>query len=104
MVSVGGWSGGTKFSPMVASSTARAEFIKWNTNFIAKYNTAGVDLDWGYPAAAGPGCNDYSPDDITNYLTLIKELCTPLNTLLPQQLQRNYYCGPHTPMGRQRGR
>ena len=68
---------------MVASPTARAEFIKWNTDFIAKYNTAGVDLDWEYPTAAGPGCNDYSPNDITNYLTLIKELRTSLNTLFP---------------------
>ena len=89
---------------MVASSTARAEFIKQNTNFIAKYNTAGVDLDSKYPTAAGPGYNDYSPDDITNYLTLIKELRTSLNTLLPQQLQINYYGGPRTPMGRRRGR
>ncbi|KAI9476274.1 MAG: glycoside hydrolase superfamily [Benjaminiella poitrasii] len=85
MHSVGGWTGGTQFSPMVASASARAEFIKWNTDFISKYDTAGVDLDWEYPTAAGPGCNVYAPDDVANYLKLIKELRVALDTLFPDK-------------------
>lgn len=99
IVSVGGWSGGTKFSPMVASASARANFIKWNTDFITKYGTAGVDLDWEYPTAAGPGCNAMSANDIPNYLQLIKELRTSLNTLFPNNYKEITMAVHITPWG-----
>jgi chitinase len=99
IVSVGGWTGSTKFSPMVASASSRANFIKWNTDFIAKYGTAGVDLDWEYPTAAGPGCNTYNADDVTNYLQLIKELRTSLNTLFPNNYKEITMAVHITPWG-----
>lgn len=82
-VSVGGWSGSTKFSPMAKSASARAEFIKWNVDLVTKYDTAGVDLDWEYPTAAGPGCNDRAADDVDNLLTLVKELRAALDKASP---------------------
>jgi chitinase len=82
-VSVGGWSGSTKFSPMAASASARAEFIKWNVDLVTKYDTAGVDLDWEYPNAAGPGCNDKSWSDVDNLLVLLKELRAALDKAHP---------------------
>lgn len=44
MVSVGGWSGSTQFSPMAASASNRAAWIKWNVDFVSKYGTDGVDI------------------------------------------------------------
>ncbi|KAG1437381.1 hypothetical protein G6F56_013136 [Rhizopus delemar] len=44
LLSVGGWTGSQKFSPMVASKASRAKFIQWNINFIEQYKTDGVDI------------------------------------------------------------
>lgn len=44
LVSVGGWSGSTQFSPMAASASNRAAWIKWNVDFVTKYGTDGVDI------------------------------------------------------------
>ncbi|CEP10584.1 hypothetical protein [Parasitella parasitica] len=98
MVSVGGWSGSTHFSPMAASASNRAAWIQWNVDFISKYGTDGVDigelnficnhipmtliikLDWEYPTAKGPGCNAVDDNDVENLNTLVKELRTALNS------------------------
>jgi chitinase len=83
-ISVGGWSGSTKFSPMVASKTARAEFIKWNVDLVTKYDLGGVDLDWEYPNGKGPGCNEVNYADVSNHLLLIKELRAALDAASPK--------------------
>jgi chitinase len=44
LLSIGGWTGSEKFSPMVASPELRKHFIDWNLDFIEKYNTDGVDI------------------------------------------------------------
>lgn len=44
LLSVGGWTGSIKFSPMVATADSRKAFIDWNLDFISKYNTDGVDI------------------------------------------------------------
>ncbi|CEP10418.1 hypothetical protein [Parasitella parasitica] len=85
MISNGGWNGGAKFSPMVASPAARKAFIKWNIEYISKYNLAGVDLDWEYPNNEGPGCNEYSPEDVPNFLLLVKELRQALDKAFPDE-------------------
>ncbi|KAI8890391.1 carbohydrate-binding module family 5 protein [Backusella circina FSU 941] len=82
-VSVGGWSGGTAFSSMASSSSSRAEFIQWNVNFITKYGTAGVDIDWEYPGSTGAGCNTRSSDDVNNLLSLVGELRNALDLAFP---------------------
>lgn len=83
MVSVGGWSGSTGFSPMAASASNRANFIKWNIDFIKQWNTDGVDIDWEYPTAKGPGCNALSANDVDNFNLLIKELRASLTSNFP---------------------
>jgi chitinase len=80
MVSVGGWSGSTHFSPMAASASNRAAWIQWNIDFIKKYGTDGVDIDWEYPNGKGPGCNQVSDNDVDNLQLLVKELRASLNT------------------------
>lgn len=64
---------------MAANATGRAEFIQWNIDFINMYGTDGVDIDWEYPNNTGPGCNTFSPDDVNNLLTLVKELRAALD-------------------------
>lgn len=44
LLSVGGWTGSKRFSPMVASASSRKKFIDWNLDFIEKYKTDGVDI------------------------------------------------------------
>ncbi|GAA5807973.1 hypothetical protein MFLAVUS_001354 [Mucor flavus] len=83
LVSVGGWSGSTHFSPMAASASNRAAFIKWNVDFIKQWNTDGVDIDWEYPTGKGPGCNIIADDDVANLQVLIKELRASLTTNFP---------------------
>jgi chitinase len=68
---------------MAASASARAEFIKWNVDLVTKYDTAGVDLDWEYPSASGPGCNDQAWNDVDNLLLLVKELRIALDAAHP---------------------
>jgi chitinase len=44
LLSVGGWTGSKRFSPMVAQPESRKKFIDWNLDFIEKYGTDGVDI------------------------------------------------------------
>lgn len=44
LLSVGGWTGSKRFSPMVATAAGRKKFIDWNLDFIEKYQTDGVDI------------------------------------------------------------
>ena len=52
LLSIGGWTGSQRFSPMVASPDARKAFIDWNLNFIDTYGTDGLDL--GQSTATSP--------------------------------------------------
>ncbi|KAI8376995.1 glycosyl hydrolases family 18-domain-containing protein [Blakeslea trispora] len=84
-LSVGGWTGSKRFSSMVSSSASRKKFIRWNLDFIKKYDTDGIDLDWEYPAKQGAGCNEFSDHDTDNYLLLLRELRTALDAQFPNQ-------------------
>ncbi|EIE85542.1 hypothetical protein RO3G_10252 [Rhizopus delemar RA 99-880] len=85
LLSVGGWTGSKRFSPMVASKESRRNFINWNVEFMEKYNTDGVDIDWEYPGKQAAGCNEVADDDADNFLLLLKELRLALDTKFPQQ-------------------
>ncbi|KAL1917787.1 uncharacterized protein VTP21DRAFT_3621 [Calcarisporiella thermophila] len=83
-LSIGGWTGCIKFSPMVKSAEGRKAFINWNINFIKKYDTDGVDIDWEYPGRAGAACNIVDPqNDTNNFLVLLKELRAALDKEFP---------------------
>ncbi|CAO3634794.1 unnamed protein product [Cunninghamella blakesleeana] len=84
LLSIGGWSGSQKFSSMVASSKQRQKFIQWNLNFIQKYKTDGVDIDWEYPSKQGTGCNQVNKMDTDHFLLLLKELRMALDQFFPK--------------------
>ncbi|KAI8100104.1 glycosyl hydrolases family 18-domain-containing protein [Halteromyces radiatus] len=83
LLSIGGWTGSEKFSPMVASPVLRKRFIDWNLDFIEQYNTDGVDIDWEYPGKQAAGCNVINEKDTDNLLLLLKELRTALDKRFP---------------------
>ncbi|RCI04615.1 hypothetical protein CU098_002201, partial [Rhizopus stolonifer] len=85
LLSVGGWTGSKRFSPMVATKASRQKFIDWNINFIERYKTDGVDIDWEYPAKQAAGCNEFADDDADNFLLLLKELRESLDAKFPQE-------------------
>lgn len=109
LLSVGGWTGSIKFSPMVATADSRKAFIDWNLDFISKYNTDGVDIgkqrrrspfpkscqkliklpyisDWEYPGRQAAGCNEFNEkDDAANFLLLLKELRAALDKKFPEK-------------------
>lgn len=99
LVSVGGWSGSTGFSPMAASAANRANFIKWNVDFIKQWNTDGVDIDWEYPTAKGAGCNAVNVNDVSNLQTLIQELRAALTTNFPNDYKEITMAVHITPFG-----
>ncbi|KAI9288862.1 glycosyl hydrolases family 18-domain-containing protein [Umbelopsis sp. AD052] len=80
-ISVGGWTGCLKYSATAATETSRQAFIAWNIAQITNYNLDGVDLDWEYPGRQGAGCNGVDEaNDASNYLTLLQELRSALDT------------------------
>ncbi|KAI9310467.1 glycoside hydrolase [Dichotomocladium elegans] len=83
LLSIGGWTGSQRFSPMVASAVSRKNFINWNVKFIKQYGIDGIDLDWEYPGNQGAGCNDVAPDDATNFLLLLEEFRKALDAAFP---------------------
>ncbi|EPB85064.1 hypothetical protein HMPREF1544_08193 [Mucor circinelloides 1006PhL] len=85
LLSVGGWTGSKRFSPMVASASSRKKFIDWNLDFIEKYKTDGVDIDWEYPGKQAAGCNEFADNDADNFLLLLKELRQALDNKFPKE-------------------
>ncbi|KAI9487823.1 MAG: glycoside hydrolase [Benjaminiella poitrasii] len=84
-LSIGGWTGSKRFSPMVASATSRRNFIHWNLNFMEKYKIDGIDLDWEYPGKQAAGCNEFADNDADNFLLLLKEMRKALDKKFPNK-------------------
>ena len=99
LVSVGGWSGSTGFSPMAASAANRATFIKWNVDFINTWGTDGVDIDWEYPGSLGAGCNAVGPNDVANLQTLVQEMRSSFTTNFPNSYKEITMAVHITPFG-----
>ncbi|KAL1918975.1 uncharacterized protein VTP21DRAFT_2356 [Calcarisporiella thermophila] len=105
-LSIGGWTGCIKFSPMVKSAQSRKKFIDWNINFIKKYGTDGVDIDWEYPGREGAACNEVDKEnDSKNFLVLLQELRKALDTEFPDKrkditmaVRVQPFDGPNGPM------
>ncbi|KAI9301433.1 glycosyl hydrolases family 18-domain-containing protein [Cunninghamella echinulata] len=68
---------------MVASSQQRQKFIQWHIDFIQKYKTDGIDIDWEYPSKQGAGCNEVNDLDTQHFLVLLKELRKSLDKTFP---------------------
>jgi len=105
MLAIGGWNeGSSRFSPMVADTTRRREFVKNAIRFLRQNHFDGLDLDWEYPAFRDGG----KPRDKDNYADLV-QVAMSLSTFvverrirevsldtgrLPFQKKRkrNFYC------------
>lgn len=72
MIACGGW-GADGFSDMALTEESRAKFIKSASEFIAKYNLDGMDMDWEYPGISGAGTMA-RPEDTKNFTELMKGL------------------------------
>jgi chitinase len=74
MVSLGGWGGCEKCSPVFAVEQSRKNFAASTVKIFKKYKVDGIDLDWEYPTIEGFPGHPYSPDDKQNFTELVKEL------------------------------
>lgn len=75
LVAIGGWNeGSTKYSNMAKNATCREHFAADAANFVIKHGFDGMSLDWEYPAQNGG-----APEDVVNYIELLKILRTHFN-------------------------
>jgi chitinase len=80
-ISVGGY-GADGFSDMAYDPALRSAFIANVINWIDERNLDGVDIDWEYPVGPDWGLPIKTrPEDREDYLTLLRELRTALDTL-----------------------
>ncbi|RXG60402.1 putative chitinase 3 [Armadillidium vulgare] len=64
LISLGGWndSAGTKYSTLVNSPSARANFVTNALAFVNQYGFGGIDLDWEYPVCPQNSCTGPASD------------------------------------------
>ena len=72
MIACGGW-GADGFSDMALTEESRSKFIQSASDFIAKYQLDGMDMDWEYPGISGAGTMA-RPEDTKNFTALMKGL------------------------------
>jgi len=82
MLAIGGWNeGSSRFSPMVADTTRRREFVKNAIRFLRQNHFDGLDLDWEYPAFRDGG----KPRDKNNYADLVQVAMSPYSSYSSQK-------------------
>lgn len=74
IVSMGGWTGCYTCSDVFMSDDSRKIFASSVKKLLNDFNADGIDLDWEYPAIAGPPGHPYSPKDKDNFTALIQTL------------------------------
>ena len=78
MLSLGGWTGCETCSQVFSTEPGRAEFAASVQQILAATHTDGLDLDWEYPAIAGPPGHRFAPEDRHNFTLLVQALRTAL--------------------------
>lgn len=68
ILSIGGWTWSSKFSPVAADATMRQTFVDSTVKLVTDWGMDGVDIDWEFNAYAA------TSDDTTNFVLLLKEL------------------------------
>lgn len=74
MLSLGGWGGCETCSQVFATAQGRAEFAASVKDVLTATHTDGIDLDWEYPAIAGPPGHRFAPEDRHNFTLLVQAL------------------------------
>lgn len=73
LLSIGGWTYSSKFSPVAADATMRQTFVSSAVKLVTDWGFDGVDLDWEF--------NAYTPasGDAENFVLLLQELRSALD-------------------------
>lgn len=74
MLSLGGWTGCETCSQVFSTAQGRTEFAASVKQVLAATHTDGIDLDWEYPAIAGPPGHRFAPEDRHNFTLLVQAL------------------------------
>jgi chitinase len=74
MLSLGGWGGCPTCSQVFATASDRAAFAASVKQILVATHTDGIDLDWEYPAIAGPPGHHFAPEDRHNFTLLVQAL------------------------------
>lgn len=74
MLSLGGWTGCPTCSQVFATDQGRAAFAASVKEVLTATHTDGIDLDWEYPAIAGPPGHRFAPEDRHNFTLLVQTL------------------------------
>jgi hypothetical protein len=72
MLTVGGWSGSSTFTTLVASDDSISAFVDTLSTAVTTYGFDGIDIDWEYPGAAG------DTDDVSLFVLFVLHLAFPL--------------------------
>jgi chitinase len=74
MLSLGGWNGCQTCSQVFATAQGRSAFAASVKQVLRDTHTDGIDLDWEYPAIAGPPGQRFTPEDRHNFTLLVQAL------------------------------
>lgn len=74
LLSLGGWTGCATCSEVFSTAQGRATFAASVKQVLAATHTDGIDLDWEYPAIAGPPGHRFAPEDRHNFTLLVQTL------------------------------
>jgi chitinase len=80
LLSLGGWGGCETCSEVFATQSGRTAFASSVKDVLTATNTDGIDLDWEYPAVAGPPGHRFTPEDRHNFTLLVQALRATLGT------------------------
>ncbi len=80
LLSLGGWSGCATCSQVFATEQGRTAFAASVKQVLVATHTDGIDLDWEYPAIAGPPGQRFTPEDRQNFTRLVQALRTTLGS------------------------
>jgi chitinase len=80
MLSLGGWTGCPTCSLVFATQQDRTTFAASVKELLSATHTDGIDLDWEYPAIAGPPGHRFAAEDRHNFTLLVQTLRATLGS------------------------
>jgi len=76
LLSLGGGGYCLNCSSAFSTDVGRKEFVQSVKEYLIYFGADGIDLDWEFPSYQSRINMEYSPDDIKNFTSLVKELKT----------------------------